>query len=574
MILIHKSQNKLTGFKIYPRLIDSYELFHTFEIHSLNFRSTNHLMKCFRELWEPDRRISKQSGRMIKLKRRLVIFLLQILSFTFVMQAQVKYPKREMRAVWVATVRNIDWPSKAGLTADEQKKELINLLEVHRENGMNAIVFQVRPACDAFYNSSFEPWAQWITGIQGQAPEPFYDPLEMIIEECHKRNMELHAWFNPYRAVVGYEDAILDSSHISVTHPEMVLSYGKNKYLNPGLPETRTYVTKVVADVVSRYDIDAVHMDDYFYPYKLPGIDFPDKEAFQKYPGKFSKEEKEDWRRNNVDLVIKRIQDTIKTLKPWVKFGISPFGVWRNKSTDPLGSDTQAKQTNYDDLYADILKWLREGWIDYVTPQAYWHIGFEIADHQKISEWWDTNSYNKNLYIGLGVHRLNKESKYKEWRSRKQIVKQVKLSHSLPNVSGNFYFSSKVFIKNPLRINQILRKKIYPYPALIPVNPAIPGKAPPHPVKLSVTSSRDSVFIRWNQNIPLDNNGYFVVYRYKHYKEINRDDPSAILLVTNKPEISLKKRFFIFRKKYWFMFTSVSRTHYESGPGKIVEVKY
>ncbi len=511
---------------------------------------------------------------MFRIPHKITTILLLIIFCTIVIQAQEEYPKREMRAVWVATVRNIDWPSKAGLTVNEQKSELINLLNVHQENGMNAIVFQVRPACDALYNSKYEPWAQWITGKQGQAPDPFYDPLKMIIEECHKRNMELHAWFNPYRAVTGYEDVILDSSHIAVTHPEMVLSYGKNKYLNPGLPETRDYVTKVVADVVSRYDIDAVHMDDYFYPYKIRGIDFPDEEAFQKYHGSFGTEEKENWRRNNVDLVIKQIQDTIKVLKPWVKFGISPFGVWRNKSTDPLGSDTRAKQTNYDDLYADILKWLREGWIDYVTPQAYWHIGFEIADHQKISEWWDTNSYHKNLYIGLGVHRLNKKSKYKEWRSNKQIVRQIELSRSLPNVSGNFYFSSKVFIKNPLRLNQILRKKMYPYPALIPVNPSLPGKPPSPPDNPEVTSTRDSVFISWNHNIPPAGKGYFVVYRYKDKEEINTDDPSAILLLTNKPEISLKKRFFISRRKYKLLITSVSRSHYESEPGEIIEVKY
>lgn len=511
---------------------------------------------------------------MIRFSHGIISILLQLLGFTFFLQAQTDFPKREMRAVWVATVRNIDWPSKAGLTVEEQKKELIYLLNVHKKNRMNVIVFQVRPACDALYNSPYEPWAQWITGKQGQAPDPYYDPLEMIIEECHKRNMELHAWFNPYRAVTGFEHTILDSSHIAVTHPEMVLRYGKNKYLNPGLPETRAYVTKVVADVVSRYDIDAVHMDDYFYPYKLPGVDFPDEEAFLKYHGEFSKDEKEDWRRNNVDLVIRQIQDTIKTLKPWVKFGISPFGVWRNKSTDPLGSDTQSKQTNYDDLYADILKWLREGWIDYVTPQAYWHIGFEIADHQKISEWWDTNSFNKNLYIGLGVHRLNKKSKYEEWRSSDQIVRQVELSRSLPNVSGNFYFSSKVFIKNPLRINQTLRKKLYPYPALIPINPAIPGKAPPPPSQLSVKSTGDSVILRWNQNVSPDEQGYFVVYRSRKNKEINQDDPSNILLLTNKPEVSLKKRFFLTRRNYNIRVTSISRTHYESTVGETVSVKY
>ena len=479
-----------------------------------------------------------------------------------------------MRAVWVATVRNIDWPSKEGLSVGEQKDELINLLNVHRQNGMNVIVFQVRPACDALYESSYEPWTQWITGRQGKAPDPYYDPLEMIIEECHKRNMELHAWFNPYRAVTGYESFVLDSTHIALRHPEMIISYGKNKYLNPGLPETRDYVTKVVADVVAMYDIDAVHMDDYFYPYKLPGIDVPDEGAFQKYPRGFKKEEKEDWRRDNVDLVIKELQDTIKSIKPWVKFGISPFGVWRNKGTDPLGSDTQSKQTNYDDLYADILKWLRLGWIDYVTPQAYWHIGFEIADHQKIAEWWDTNSFNRNLYIGHGVHRLNKKSKNKEWRSSKEIIKQIELSRSLPNVSGNFYFSSKVFIKNPVKINQTLRKKIYPYPALIPVNYTIGGKPPPSPVNIRVKSTRDSVSISWNQNKSAENGCYYVVYRYKDKKTKNMDDPSNIFSITRNNQLLMKKRWFLSRRTYNFTITSVSRSHHESEPGELMEVRY
>ena len=355
----------------------------------------------------PPNGLEPPGGFILKL-----IILFQLIFLSVILQAQ-NYPKREMRAVWVATVRNIDWPSKQGLSVADQQKELIDLIDLHKENGMNVIVFQVRPACDAMYQSTYEPWAQWLTGIQGKTPEPFYDPLEYIIEECHKRNMELHAWFNPYRAVSDYETFLLDSSHIAIQHPEMIIAYGKNKYLNPGLPETRDYVTKIVADVVSGYDIDAVHMDDYFYPYKIAGLELPDEDTFRKYSRGFAESKKEDWRRDNVDLVIKMLQDTIKSIKPWVKFGISPFGVWRNSNVDPKGSDTKAGQTNYDDLYADILKWLKKGWIDYVTPQAYWHIGFEIADHKIIAEWWNGNSFNRNLYIGHGIHRLDKKSKYK-----------------------------------------------------------------------------------------------------------------------------------------------------------------
>jgi len=256
--------------------------------------------------------------------------------------AQGDFPKREMRGVWVATVRNIDWPSRPGLTVTQMKDEMISLLDLHKRNGMNCIAFQVRPACDALYASEIEPWAQWLTGTQGQAPKPFFDPLTFAIQECHKRNMELHAWFNPYRAVTGYETAQMNESHVSVQHPDWIITYGKNKFLDPGLPETRNYVIRVVSDVVKRYDIDAVHMDDYFYPYKIVGEVFHDEATFHKYSRGFLPDDKEDWRRNNVDLLIQQLQDSIKVLKPWVQFGISPFGVWRNSSADSTGSDTKA----------------------------------------------------------------------------------------------------------------------------------------------------------------------------------------------------------------------------------------
>ncbi len=508
------------------------------------------------------------------MRSKKYLFLLLVFFFTLTVNinAQKNNPKREMRAVWVATVYNIDWPTRFGLPVEEQKRELIEMLDRHKKNGMNAIVYQVRPACDAMYDSKLEPWAKWITGMQGKAPDPYYDPLEMMVEECHKRNMELHAWFNPYRAVSNYENFKLDSSHIAITHPEMIIAYGKNKHLDPGLPETRDYVSSVVADVVRRYDIDAVHMDDYFYPYKIEGEEFADHETFMKYPLNFSHEAIDDWRRNNVDLAIQQIQDSIKALKPWVQFGISPFGVWRNRSMDPKGSDTQSNQTNYDDLYADILKWLKNGWIDYVTPQAYWYIGFEIADHQKIAEWWDTNSYGRNLYIGHGVHRLDKDSKYKEWQSSKEIIRQLKLSRSLSNVSGNFYFSSKVFMKDPVEINKTLQESIYPYPALIPINPAIPGNKPEPPFKLEVLTDLDIYKLKWEHNA--EPGTYYVVYRFKRRIKGKMDDPANILIITNDKMCELPKNHFPRRRKYKYVITALGRTHHESDLSEIITLKY
>lgn len=478
-----------------------------------------------------------------------------------------------MRGVWVATVRNIDWPSKPGLTVDRMKAEMINLLDLHKRNGMNCIVFQVRPACDAFYASKLEPWAQWLTGIQGQAPDPFFDPLAFTIRECHKRNMELHAWFNPYRAVTGFETAQIDSTHPSVKHPDWIITYGKNKFLDPGLPETRQHVIGVVADVVRRYDIDAVHMDDYFYPYKIEGEEFSDEATFQKYPRGFSPDEKEDWRRNNVDMLIRQLYDTIHDLKPRVQFGISPFGVWRNSSVDSTGSDTRAKQTNYDDLYADIIKWLKNGWIDYVVPQAYWPIGFEIADHKIISEWWNRNAYGKNLYIGHGVHRFDKHSKYKAWRNSREIEKQVRLSRTETNVSGDFYFSSRVFQKNPVRLNQTFRKKIYPYPALIPLNPSVTGGPPDPPRELHASGQRNAISLKWDK--PAAEKGvYYVLYRFPGKTTGDMSDPQGMYKITSHTQVSLRKRFSLFRRNYTFVVTALNRLHYESGPSQAITVRY
>ncbi|PKQ60868.1 hypothetical protein BZG02_17885 [Labilibaculum filiforme] len=380
--------------------------------------------------------------------------------------AKKKSPAREMRAVWVATVDNIDWPSKPGLSVEEQKKEMISLLEQHQKNGMNTIVFQIRPATDAFYQSPYEPWSQWLSGEQGVAPDPLYDPLQFIVEECHKRAMELHAWMNPYRAVCNYQRAKTDPNHITNQHPEWFLTYGKHKYFNPGLQETRNYVSKIVGDVVRRYDVDAIHFDDYFYPYKIAGEPFPDSLSFTKNGGAFYPNQIDDWRRNNVNQVIQQINDTIKSIKPWMPFGISPFGVWRNKDMDKSGSKTKAGQTNYDDLYADVLLWLKNDWIDYVAPQIYWHIGKKVADYKVIAKWWRKNSFGKPCYIGHGVYRLDSLSKDKEWQNRDQIIRQIKMNRRGKGINGSMFFCSKNFTENRLGINDALQAEVYSYPAL------------------------------------------------------------------------------------------------------------
>ena len=310
--------------------------------------------------------------------------------------------KPEFRGVWIASVDNIDWPLKGMTNPDSQRAEFIRQLDMHKSNGMNAVIVQVRPAADAFYPSPFEPWSQWLTGVQGQPPSPYYDPLEFMIKETHKRGMEFHAWCNPYRADFKIGASSIAPNHVTKIHPEWFLGYGDKKYFDPASKEVQKFVVQVVADIVHRYDVDAIHMDDYFYPYRISGKEFPDEDSYKRSKSKLNKD---DWRRSNVDSIMKKVSIAIKKEKPWVQFGISPFSVWRNNDKDPRGSDSKAGQTNYDDLYADILLWLKEKWVDYVAPQLYLEIGHDKIDYAKMLEWWSKNSYGRNLYIGLGIYR-------------------------------------------------------------------------------------------------------------------------------------------------------------------------
>ncbi len=350
----------------------------------------------------------------------------------------------EFRGVWVATVDNIDWPSKGNFNSDSQKVEFIKLLDIHQRNGMNAMIVQVRPATDAFYPSQYEPWSEFLTGKQGQPPLPYYDPLEFMIAETHKHGMEFHAWMNPYRAVFNIAKSSIAENHITKIHPEWFLTYGDKRYFDPGNKEVQQYLTNVVKDIVSRYPVDAIHFDDYFYPYRIPGKEFPDYANYQLYGNGMSKD---DWRRSNVDSVISMLSVAIKKENPKCQFGISPFGVWRNESKDPVnGSKTNGAQTNYDDLYANILLWLRKGWIDYVAPQLYWEFGHKIAPYEILLDWWSKHTYGRNCYIGLGIYRANSNI---AWKDITQLPRQIEALRNTPNIQGMIFFSSKTFEKNP-----------------------------------------------------------------------------------------------------------------------------
>lgn len=389
-------------------------------------------------------------------------YIFLILAFLFSLSSTAQ-TKPEFRGVWIATVDNIDWPSKGNYNSDSQKVEFIKLLDFHQRNGINAVIVQIRPATDAFYPSQYEPWSQWLTGVQGQPPVPYYDPLEFMITEAHKRKMAFHAWMNPYRAQFNTNTSSISATHITRLHPEWFVNYGEKMYFNPGNKEVLQYVKNVVKDVVSRYDIDAIHFDDYFYPYRIAGKEFPDDDTYLQY-GKGMR--KDDWRRSNTDSIIAILSRTIKKEKKNCIFGISPFGVWRNADKDPVnGSNTNRAQSNYDDLYANILLWLKKGWIDYVAPQIYWEIEHKIAPYEVLVNWWNTHCYGKHCYIGLGIYKANTNA---SWKDVTQIPRQIEILRSKANIQGMVFYSSKSLENNLNGWSDLLKLKYFKEPAPVP----------------------------------------------------------------------------------------------------------
>ncbi len=405
------------------------------------------------------------------------------LAFCFLFLPCFAQPKYEFRAVWIASIENIDWPSKKGLSVTEQKDEFIRILNMHQRNGMNAVMVQIRPVADALYQSSYEPWSEYLTGTQGMPPVPYYDPLQFMIEETHKRGMEFHAWLNPYRAVFNIYSSSISPNHITRQHPDWFITYNKQKIFDPGNPAVIDYVSNIVKDIVSRYDVDGIHMDDYFYPYPAGGKDFPDERSYAIYGKSMNKK---NWRRSNCDSIIKRIHETILATKPMIKFGVSPFGVWRNQNKDANGSNTHAGISNYDDLYADILLWLKKGWIDYAVPQLYWEIGHKLCDYQTLINWWGEHSYGKQIFIGHALYRAGLST---VWRNKNELPQEVQLTRETPNIEGSVYFSSKDFYRNPNGFNDSLREHYYKTPALIPPMSWIDTTAPATPT--IITSKND-----------------------------------------------------------------------------------
>lgn len=494
----------------------------------------------------------------MRVKSLLCVFFLLLMAGGVFAQVQTgsAYPKREFRAAWIQSVNG----QFRGMPTEKLKQNLIGQLNSLQKAGINAIIFQVRPEADALYASRLEPWSRFLTGVQGKAPEPYWDPMQFMIDECHKRGMEFHAWINPYRTKTTLKSE-LAPNHVYNIHPEWFVTYGDQLYFDPALPESRRHICMVVSDIVSRYDVDAIHMDDYFYPYPIKGKDFPDDASFARFGGGFSN--KGDWRRSNVNVLIKKLHETIREIKPWVKFGVSPFGIYRNESSDPLGSKTKGLQ-NYDDLYADVLLWAREGWIDYNIPQIYWHIGHPVADYETLVKWWARNTENRPLFIGQSVMNTVQNADPKNL-SINQLPRKMALQRAYQTIGGSCQWPASAVVENAGKYRDALIAEYHKYPALPPVFDFMDNEAPAKVRKMKPVWTEDGYILFWTApkyKEEMNRAVQYVVYRFNDKEKVNIDDPSHIVAITR--DNFYKLPYEDGKTKYRYVVTALDRLHNES----------
>ena len=479
----------------------------------------------------------------------------------------VAQPKRELRATWIANVSNVDWPSNKNLSPEAQRTELVAMLDLQKQLGMNAVILQVRNACDAVYESNIEPWSEWLTGQQGQSPG--YDPLAFAIQECRKRGLEIHAWLNPYRAVTDATRASIAANHVSKTHPEWVLSYGSLRILDPGIPAVRDYVNSIVMDVLRRYDVDGIHFDDYFYPYPQTGVELNDNATFNNFGRGFTN--KANWRRNNVDLLVEMVSENIKKTKPWVKFGISPFGIWQNKSSSTEGSDTKGLES-YSATYSDSKYWLEKNWVDYVVPQLYWKIGHSAADFNALAPWWNANANGRHVYVGYAAYKTDTD-----WQDADEVAKQIKVARSFQNLNGCAFFSAKTLKNNPLGMNQSI-KAVFQNLSLPPTMPWIDDTPPAIPTDLTAQLQADSkIKLSWSysnkSDSEFDKAKKFVVYRFDNNEPVvggNSRNIKAILpYLSDSQMITFTDGEAQAGVSYRYVVTALDRLSNESGPSAV-----
>lgn len=496
-------------------------------------------------------------------------------------------PKRELRGAWIATYANIDWPKIRTEPVPLQRAALIAILDHHKATGINTIYFQIRSQCDAMYQSDIEPWSADLTGTQGKAPTELsiidpsstkvWDPLKFIIEACHERGMELHAWMNPYRAINNFNVInTFSPNHVARQHPEWLLSQGTLRILDPGIPAAQAHIRRVVGDVVSRYDLDGIHFDDYFYPPQAPAgvTPYNDDATFNADPRGFT--DRGDWRRDNVNRFVHAVADTIMLLKPWVKFGVSPSGIYRNSTNPAIGSATSGLQ-HYVTLFADSRKWLQEGWIDYLAPQVYWYIGQPGANYAVIVPWWNNNAYGRHIYIGMAGYKVNDPLQGVNWANPSMIPNEIRLNRSAlyPNVYGQAVYNTTSLLSNKLGFRDSLRTNFFKHPALLPRMPWRDDLAPdPATALTGVQHGQDSVSLHWTPPTEVlnefDKVKQFVIYRSAS-PLIDYNNPANIVAMLQAPATDFIDRNLPGVGTYYYAVTSLDRFHNESLPSNVTD---
>ena len=456
--------------------------------------------------------------------RKFIIGLLILTSLIVVAQN----PKREFRGAWLHVIGQSQWMNK---NVQQQQKYIEEQLDLLQQAGCNAVIFQVRPTADALYKSELEPWSYWLTGKRGKAPSPLWDPMEYAIEEAHKRGMEFHAWLNPYRVTSNAKET-LPADHLYNKEPHRFIKFNGQTFFDPAYPENRDHICEVVKDIVGRYDVDAIHIDDYFYPYPNNGKKFENDDVSYKKFGDGM--ERNAWRRHNVDLLIEQLYSTIKNEKEWVRFGVSPFGIWRNKRSDPRGSESSGLQ-NYDDLYADVLLWAKNGWVDYLVPQLYWTLDMKAAPSRHLAQWWNDNANGVDVYIGQDVQRTMTNADPGN-NDKNELDTKVKLSRKLPNVKGNVWWHGYWVTDN---LNGVADSLALKYQSTIAL-PPVYGNKEEKPAKvnnLRLVKDKGQVFLTWDKN---EQKGKFlakdpvryVVYQFFPEEKIDIEDSETIIALT------------------------------------------
>jgi len=478
-------------------------------------------------------------------------------------------PKHEFRGAWIASVTNLDWPKTTNPAA--QQTDLVRILDEFQASGINAVFFQIRPEVDAFYPSDTEPWSRWLTGAQGRAPEPFYDPLAFAIEEAHKRGMELHAWFNPYRVERQVGNYPLDPQNIASRHPEWTFTVGTYRQLDPGLPEVRDFVVEVVMDVVRRYNVDGVHFDDYFYPYPPNQISNQDDATFAAHPRGFTN--RAAWRRDNVNLFVAQVNDSLQAVRPEVKHGISPFGIWRSGVPSGIvGLDA------YSTIYADARAWLDAETIDYLVPQLYWAFGGG-QDYGLLAPWWESVRNERHLYPGLGLYKADRSTFAGTLYNANEVPRQVRFNRAHEGIDGSVFFRAQnISDFNSLGITDSLRMNLYQHPALVPPMAWKDMTAPPAPGELSSEWDGEFLTLRWGRAAAAAGAAdarFYAVYRIRSGAEPDYAaalaDPRNLYLVTGDTLAVDRPR--DAGEPYYYVVTSVSSNSIESAPTGAVVVE-